>query len=479
MALLRSLRARLLVAFLLPALLFFSAAGFGGYTLSRRILEDELGKSLARIAAATSSQLNGDLVLTLEPGDDQNETRTFKNTRETLTELQTSARLRRIFIVDLQGRVRADVGGGLPIGAEMPELARDKLELERVFKGEQVASAVLFVGNDGQTYKSGYAPLYSRSESGKVVGAVGLEGSAEFFGPLAQLSRAFFLLSVIGLVVLAAIALVTASGLARPLRRLMAAALRIGAGDLTTRVAEERTLEIGVLARELEQMRQALESRDRQLKMMIAGVAHEVKNPIGGMELFSGLLKEELAGEKPSIEDARSHQQRIQNELDYLKRIVEDFLSFARDQRLSLSKVGALQLLTHARDHMQGDADQKGVKLILVADEGSLEGDESLLTAALVNLVKNAIQAAPASSTVTVRGRSDGGQYHVEVHDEGPGIPSDAQERIFEPFFTTREKGTGLGLPLAKKIVQAHRGSLTLQSRPGETCFSIRLPLRT
>lgn len=477
MALLRSLRARLLVAFLLPALLFFTAAGFGGYTLSRRILEDELGKSLSRIAGATASQLNGDLVLTLEPGDDQTETRTFKNTRETLTELKDAAGLRRVFVVDLSQRVRADVGGGLPIGAELPDLARDKLELDRVFKGEAIPSAVLFVGNDGRTYKTGYAPLFSRAEPTKVVGAVGVEASAEFFGPLAQLSRAFFGLSIVGLLVLAFIALLTASGLTRPLRRLMDAALRIGSGDLTTRVAEERTLEIGVLARELEQMRQALESRDRQLKMMIAGVAHEVKNPIGGMELFSGLLKEELDGEKPALEDARSHLKRIQNELDYLKRIVEDFLSFAREQKLSLTKVAALQLLTHARDHMQGEANQKGVNLVLVADEGALQGDESLLTAALVNLVKNAIQAAPKDTTVTLRGRADGNQYHVEVQDQGPGIPADAQEKIFEPFFTTREKGTGLGLPLARKIVQAHRGSLTLESKPGETRFSIRLPL--
>jgi signal transduction histidine kinase len=139
--------------------------------------------------------------------------------------------------------------------------------------------------------------------------------------------------------------------------------------------------------------------------------------------------------------------------------------------------VGALQLLTHARDHMQGDAKSKGVNLVLVADEGFIDGDESLLTAALVNLVKNAIQAAPKETTVTLRGRADGTQYLVEVLDEGPGIPTDEQEQIFEPFFTTREKGTGLGLPLAKKIVQAHRGVLSVQSKPGETRFSIQLPL--
>ncbi|MFL5319472.1 MAG: ATP-binding protein [Myxococcaceae bacterium] len=475
---LQTLRGRLLVAFLVPALLFFTLAGVGGYLLARRIVEDELGKSLARIAAGTASQLNGDLVLTIEPGDDKNETRVFKKTEKTLSELQTSQKLRRIFVVDVERKVRADIGGGLPVGAEMPDLARDKLELDRVLKGESAASQVLFIGSDGQTYKTGYAPLFSVTETGKVVGAVGVEGTAEFFGPLAQLSRAFLVLTVIGLLALGGIALVTASGLARPLQRLMSAALRIGSGDLSTQVAPERTVEIGTLARELEAMRQALESRDRQLKMMIAGVAHEVKNPIGGMELFSGLLKDELQSTTPSMKDAQSHVQRIQGELDYLKRIVDDFLSFAREQKVALGPLRAMQLLEQARDHMQGDADKKSVKLVLVADDGSIEADENLLTAALVNLVKNAIQASPQGGTVSLRGAAENGEYVVQVADQGPGIPQEAQAKIFEPFFTTREKGTGLGLPLARKIVQAHRGTLTLQSVPGDTRFAIRLPLR-
>jgi signal transduction histidine kinase len=178
------------------------------------------------------------------------------------------------------------------------------------------------------------------------------------------------------------------------------------------------------------------------------------------------------------VKDAQSHLQRIQGELDYLKRIVEDFLTFAREQKLSVAPVSAMQLLSQARDHMQGDADRKNVKLVLVADEGAFEGDENLLTAALVNLVKNAIQASPSGGTVTLRGGTENGQYVVEVLDQGPGIPAEAQAKIFEPFFTTREKGTGLGLPLARKIVQAHRGTLTLQSAPGDTRFAIRLPLR-
>jgi len=115
----------------------------------------------------------------------------------------------------------------------VPELFRDRLELERVFAGERAYSQVLFEGSDGQLYKTGYAPI--RAE-GKVVGAIGVEGSALFFGPLRSLLRGFIGLGAAGLMVIALVALGTARTLTAPLRRLMAAALRIGQGDLQTQV---------------------------------------------------------------------------------------------------------------------------------------------------------------------------------------------------------------------------------------------------
>jgi signal transduction histidine kinase len=368
------------------------------------------------------------------------------------------------------GRVLLDSGGPLPIGAQLPELARDRLELSRVLEGKRRAhSLVLFEGNDGVLYKTGYAPLLSE---GEVVGAIAVEGSAEFFGPLRRLFRGYAGLLAATLLALALAALLTGRALSAPIDRLVQSALRIGQGDLSTKVAPEPTREIGILARELEAMRQALESRDRQLKMMLGGVAHEVKNPLGGIELFTGLLAEDLKGH-----DAREHVQRIQRELDYLKRIVEDFLTFAREQKLNAMRFSPQAWVEAARDVLQGEAQGKGVTLSASSAPADLEGDLSLLTSALVNLVKNAVQVSKPGQTVRLTGRRDGTRYRVEVEDEGPGIDAAALPHIFEPFYTTREKGTGLGLPLARKLLEAHRGTLTVESRPGRTVFTAELPL--
>ncbi len=472
-----TLRARLLLAFLVPALLVLSVGGFLLYRASRAALEEELGRSLAAVAATMAADLKAERVLSIEAGDELGEgSRTWRSLHAQLSLVQQRTRVRRIFVVDAERRARLDVGGSLQPGTEAVELLRDAAEVERAFSGRPSSSQVLFEGNDGVLYKTGYAPLF---DGEAVVGVVAVEGSAAFFGPLRRLRNAFVGLALLTLLLLAVAAGLTGRALAAPLERMVRAALRIGGGDLTTPVKVAGPRELGILARELEAMRLKLESRDTQLKLMLGGVAHEVKNPLGGMELFAGLLDEELRGERPDLTEGRAHLERIRRELQYLKRIVDDFLAFAREQRVSLADPSAVELLQSSARHLAGEASARGVQLAVHAEAATLRVDASLLTSALVNLVKNAVQASPAGAAVSLSGRVLADGYEVTVHDAGSGIPAELQPRIFEPFFTTREQGTGLGLPLAKKLVEANRGALSLKSSPGSTTFTLSLPLES
>lgn len=469
------LRARLLVLFLFPALGVLALGGTALARASRAAMEDELGRSLSAIAATVSAQLRAERLLALVPEDAQGEgSRTYRALMAELARARDASGLRRILVVNRARLALLDSSEAQPLGTEVPELLRDADEFARVLSGERAASQVLFEAADGRIFKTGYAPL---AHEGKIIGAVAVEGSATFFVPLSRLYDAIGLLVLATLVALALSAVISARLLSHPLERLVRSALRIGQGDLTTPVAPEPTREIGILARELEAMRTALERRDRQLTMMLGGVAHEVRNPLGGMELFCGLADEELGSATPSLSEARAHLGRVRAELDYLKRIVEDFLAFARERRLNLEPLEARTLVEEACVHLDGEAQGRGVAIERTAEETRLCGDPSLLTCALVNVVRNAVQASAPGTTVRVRGHLAGERYELDVVDAGPGIPAEVQARVFEPFFTTREKGTGLGLPLTRKLVEAHGGSVTLASRPGETRVSILLPL--
>ena len=469
-----SLRARLLVAFLLPTLVLLSLGGFLLYRASRDVLEDELGAALSTVAASVAAQVRAERVLPLTSEDAQGEgSRTYRSLWAQLSEVKERTQVRRVLVFDAEHRAKIDVGGGLPPMTEVPELLRDAEEVRRVLGGQRAASQVLFEGRDGLVYKTGYAPLL---QDGKVVGAVAVEGTAAFFGPLRRLTNAFLWLAGLTLLFLGGAALLSAEALKRPLDRLVGSALRIGEGDLKTPVRSEGRWEVGILARELEAMRLALEARDRQLKLMLGGVAHEVKNPLGGIELFAGLLDEELRGARPDLTEAGSHLERIRRELDYLKRIVDDFLAFAREQKVNAAAFDVKALLEAVQAHLSGDAAARAVSLEVKASPARLEGDESLLTSALINLVKNAIQVSGPGQAVTLSGEARGSSYVISVLDRGPGISPELTTRIFEPFFTTREQGTGLGLALARKLVEANRGTLSVESRPGATTFEVVLP---
>jgi len=222
-------------------------------------------------------------------------------------------------------------------------------------------------------------------------------------------------------------------------------------------------------------MRQSIEERDQQLQMMLSGIAHEVRNPLGGMALFAGLLKEEVAGNATALE----HLRRINTELDYLARVVNDFLDFARKRPVETTEADPRQEAEEIKQLCEGDLQRSQVRLEIRVDPavGVVVWDRERMRRVMLNLVQNALQASPAGSTVLLSLERAAGGIRLRVTDSGHGIPEDKRPLIFRPFFTTRQQGTGLGLALAKKIAEAHGGTISFTSTAGAgTTFELWLP---
>jgi signal transduction histidine kinase len=249
------------------------------------------------------------------------------------------------------------------------------------------------------------------------------------------------------------------------------AAERIGHGDLTGRVAVETRDEIGYLASRLDEMRDALRARDERMQMMLAGIAHEVRNPLGGLELYAGLLREGLVGQTERLAEVS----RVDREIGYLKNVVTDFLDFARRPAPVMDTVIARELLEEAAEVCRPAA---GPKLRIECEAGLCSrADRAQLRRAIINLAKNAVAAAGPSGEVVLAARKDAGaQPRVvwEVRDSGPGVPRDIADKIFAPFFTTREKGIGLGLAFVREIARDHGSEVVVDRAPeGGACFRL------
>jgi signal transduction histidine kinase len=395
--------------------------------------------------------------------------------RASLERAKETFRLRRVALVarDLTGR--GDTAGRIALGAVAHEFSADAVELDRAASGLTTA-APMFVGHDGLVYRRAYAPV---GAPGDVAGFVAVEASADYLQALAAFRRWLIVAGTLGLGAIALFVGLFARRLTGPLGRLAAAAERIGRGELADAVPVETRDEVGLLAARLDEMRAALRDRDQRLQMMLAGIAHEVRNPLGGLTLYAGLLREALADQPERLGEVA----RIDREIGYLKNVVTDFLEYARRPRPELAPVELAPLYQEVVEVAQGDELAHGGRpaVTLEVPAGlAVLADRSQLRRVLLNLARNALQAAGRDGQVVLCGAPVEGARHLvecQVRDSGPGVAAELRPKIFDPFFTTREKGTGLGLAFVREIVRDLGGEVAVDTAAeGGARFRFRLP---
>lgn len=229
------------------------------------------------------------------------------------------------------------------------------------------------------------------------------------------------------------------------------------------------------------------------LTTLAAGVAHEIKNPLGSISIHIQLIQKALKTSRAACSDdgpvvgatapfdlLDKYLGVVNEEIDRLNRIVVDFLFAVRPMDMELREGDLNALVRELVDFMRFELDAAGIECVLeLADDlPELLYDERYIKQALLNLVKNALAAMPSGGCLTIRTERSGDDAQITVSDTGIGIPEENLPKIFEPYFTTKETGSGLGLTLVFKIIKEHRGEITVKSKEGEgSSFLIVLPV--
>lgn len=210
---------------------------------------------------------------------------------------------------------------------------------------------------------------------------------------------------------------------------------------------------------------------------MTASVAHEIRNPLGIISSTAELLQERLARYEPQNRLARI----IVEEANRLNERVTEFLDFSRPRVPNLRPCDLEGVLNRSLEFLQPEIDRLGITVVrdFRLPHGTLVADPDLMHQAFLNILLNSIQAMPQGGELRVSthpgANGQGGEIHFR--DTGEGIASEALKKIFNPFFTTKERGSGLGLPIVKSIIESHQGTIRIDSLPGKwTEVSIGLP---
>jgi signal transduction histidine kinase len=211
-------------------------------------------------------------------------------------------------------------------------------------------------------------------------------------------------------------------------------------------------------------------------------VAHEVRNPIAAIELNAEMLQDIVRGRPgPDMDEAIGLVAAIRDQVNTLDALTEEYLAFARFPKPNFEDESINHLLEELAAFVRPVATRQGLTIHVTTDPmvPMMEIDRALLRQAILNLVKNAMEALSRGGALTIESHCDGEAVTIAVSDTGGGITTEVAERLFEPFFTTKPQGTGLGLSITRQIIEEHGGDLAWHNRAGAgATFTIRLPIK-
>ncbi|MCL5029622.1 MAG: ATP-binding protein [Bacteroidetes bacterium] len=359
-----------------------------------------------------------------------------------------------IFIFGKDDKIVVHSDSLILYGTIDPRLMLNQKEISALKVGESTAS-MPFKGDDGKWYLWGFYRV-------KDDYWLAVRESAARLQKVEDFSIMFWYFGFGGIVLAIILGLLMARSITKPVDKLVKFSSEIGKGNFHADVPKGMHGEIELLSNAMDQMRNDISTHQKEKEELLAQIAHEIRNPLGGIELLASLTKEELEGESKKTD----YLDKILKEVNGLENLISSYLNYSRPMSANPKWINLPEMVKGLNEILNGSLKKKNVNLITDIKLNKIYYDENHLREILLNLIRNSLDSIECDGEVIISASEKKSSWEISIKDNGAGISKENLNKIFNPFFTTKKNGTGLGLAICKKLSTENKSTLTAASNP-------------
>lgn len=447
---------QIIFTFSVVTIILVVAISFTSYNFIRNLYLEEISSHVKTSTQIISNQIDESYLDILSIGAPTKLTQAyFQNIFKRNTVNKTPSE---IFIFDknLMVLVHSDIS--VIENRSNPNLIINKKDIEELTIKQSFAS-IPFKGDDGNWYLWGFYRLDENF-------FLAVKESADKLQKVEEFAYLFFFFGLIATLITIIVSWLIAKSITKPVDKLIKFSNEIGKGNFNVRPPENMKGEIELLSTAMEKMKNDLFENQKERENMLAQIAHEIRNPLGGIELFANLVKEDLKTENKSTENL----EKILKEVNGLKTLITAYLNYSKPKIAAQELINLPDLMNDITNVFKPDSDKKKVRIEYDLKSAKVRFDPEHLRQILINLISNSLHSVQENGAITISSNTNHTNWWISVSDNGQGISEENIDLIYDPFFTTKKEGTGLGLSICKKLVKENNAVIEVVNNKDRGC---------
>ena len=452
-----TLKTRIILTFPIITVVFVGVISMVSYYSVKNIYMNQISEQTQLLTRLIGSNLNTKYLSFLASGDKKSLTNKYYY--EYLKKQSQSMQLNQTFIFDGDFNVLAHSDSLFILGRKEPRLYLSRLEITNL-PIAQSSLSLPFKGNDDNWYLWGFYRLDENHW-------LSIQESAARLEKIEELAKIFWLIGLTGALITILTGWFLARSITKPIDRLVKFSNELGRGRFDIDTPTSVKGELAALSRAMDKMRKDIARKQKEKEEILAQIAHEIRNPLGGIELLTGLIHEDVSL-KP---ESKKYAEQILGEIGGLKHLISEFLNYSKPLMAKPEWVSLPDIISETSELMQSEIKAKNFEINHNGDLGKIWFDPQHIRQVFMNLISNSITAANSGGSLSISRISNKTSDIIRIHDDGPGIPEENLPKIFEPFFTTNKNGTGLGLAICKKLCQENQADISAINNAGNGCI--------